>query len=283
MPKLNETLTKVFTKLGVDFNSAEAQAILSNPAIAAVDVSDAIATRLGADFFTKDAALQNPEIRSVIKAEVLNGVDADLEGIVNKFELGDEFKANLKKEDKTVKRLNLLTDTIAELTKKKYEATGKDKEALNTEITRLNKQVADTRTEYENKITEVNNARKSDKVNWDLDSVYNGLEYAMPFDKDINVLSAKAAINKVFEDKGIKFDLSEKGVKILTNEGTEYFENNVQVVPADFIKKTLTEKKMLKVSQQSNQQQNQSRESTVHTHNNSDFNEALNERMQTQK
>lgn len=247
--KLNEQLTALFLKLGVDTTSDEVKAILGNASLASIEVSDAVSSKLAGDFFTKDSAMQNPDIRSAIRAEALNGVDAEVDALGTKFGLDDETMTAIKSEKKSGKRYALLVDKIADLKEKSTLATGKDKDALNKQIEKLNGDIVKIGKEWETKLAEVETARKTDKVSWELDGIYKGYDYALPTEKNESVQVAKSIIDSIAKEKGLRFEISDKGVQILTKEGTQYFDNNIAVTPNDFIKKSLLEKKILKVSE----------------------------------
>jgi hypothetical protein len=257
--KANELINSVFTKLGNPL-PLEVQTKMANAIN--IDVDDAIANKFNTDYFTHESALQNPEIRSKIKAEILNGTDAEIERLMGKFEFDDAAKADVKKVDKTSKRLEALTDKIKELTEAKAGQTKVTKDALSKEIEKLNEQIVNIKTDYENKLQSEKVARKTDKINWELDGLYKGFEYALAAEKNISVTMAKALIEKINADKGLKFDISEQGIKIMTKDNTEYFENNVKVTPEDYIKKNLMDNKLLKVAPNTNNNGNAARNTT---------------------
>lgn len=257
MPKLNTVLSTAFLKLGLDLNNESVKTILGNTELASIDVADEVSNYLSQDFYTKDSASQNLDIRNKIKAEILNGEDARQNELFNKFEMPDDVKSNILNEKNTLKRYSLIAEKIAELTELKHKSKGVDKDALNSEIAKLNKQIVDIKSQYENEINNERFARKQDRINWELDSIYNQFDYALPVDKSISVTAAKAIMNKIASEKGIIFETTDNGIKIKTKEGTEYFDNNQPVSPSDFIKRSLIENKLLKTAPDASQNQQQ--------------------------
>jgi len=278
--KLNALLTSVLTGLGVDTNSAEAQALLGNANLASVEVADELSNKLKGPFFTKEAALASPEIRSVIKAETLNGIDSQIDEVM-KTHLTDEDIAELKKESKTLKRLSNFTEKIKELEAKKANATGKTQSELTKQIDALNLEKSKLVQEHQAKILELEQARKMDKVNWEHDSFYGELDYALPKEmpKEIKIETAKAIINRKMKEKGLRFEAGENGIEILTNEGTKYVDNNNFVSNKDFIKKSLLEAKLLQVTDASSKSQQVQSSKTHVQHANNSFTDALNSRL----
>lgn len=250
--KLNEQLKLVFQKLGVDTFSAEMQTILGNASLTSIEVPEAVSNVLASEFFTKDSAMQNPDIRSAIRAEALNGVDAEVDALATKFGLDTDTITAIKAEKKSGKRYAALVEKVAELKEKSALATGKDKDVLSKQIEKLNADILAAKTDGDTRVAQIEKLRKTDKIGWELDGIYNNYEYALPTDKNISIQAAKSIIEGISKEKGLRFEISDKGVQILTNEGTQYFENNIAVTPQDFIKKNLLEKKVLKVSDAGN-------------------------------
>lgn len=274
-------LQTVLKNLGIDPSSEEAQKLLGNKSLADIEVADTVSTQLTAEFFTKEAALQNPEIRNKIKAETLNGIDAQTKELMANYDFDAETQAEILKEEKSSKKLSRMVEKVAELTRAKSKVSSTDKEVLNKEIEKLNAQILTTKTDYETKLADEQKARKTDRVNWELDTIYNSLNYSLKADKDITVTAAKAIISSVANKKGLRFETTENGVQILTKEGTEYFESNTKVTPQDFIKKSLIENKMIEMNDNANPAQpGQSRPAaparTVYQPKGNSFTEALN-------
>lgn len=261
MTKLNVTLSSVLKKLGVDITTSKAQELLGNAALASIDVPDDISNALNKDFYTLDSALQNPDIISKARAEALNGIDTLLESIWENSGLDGETVTQLKGEKKTAVRLSKTIETIREKEKEANKAFGEDKKKLVEEINKLNQKVAEETKKFQKDLEDEKNARKMDKVNWELDSIYNSFDYASPMEKDLSVHAAKAVIAKMAAQKDLKFVLTDKGVSLKTNIDTDYVEDNRPLTPKDFITKTLIENKFVKVNGQGNngqsQQQNQ--------------------------
>jgi hypothetical protein len=261
MPKLNTVLQTAFLKLGLDLTNESVKTIIGNESLSNIEVSEDVSNYLSQDFYTKDSASQNLDIRNKIKAEILNGEDARQNELFSKFEMPDDVKSHILNEKNTLKRYSLIAEKIAELTELKHKSKGVDKDALNSEIAKLNKQIVDIKSQYENEINNERFARKQDRINWELDSIYNQFDYALPVDKSISVTAAKAIMNKIASDKGIVFETTDNGIKIKTKEGTDYFDNNQVVSPSDFIKRSLIENKLLKTAPDASQNQQQQQSS----------------------
>jgi hypothetical protein len=246
--KLNEFLTVILTKLGADTSKPEVQTILTNSALATVDVADVISAQLNGEFFTEASAKQNPRVRATIKAEILNGLDARTKELFTKYEFDDVSAGIVTAEAGTFEKYAKLIETVIAKEQQKAIAAGGTKDKLSLEVAKLNEQIVKERESSLSKIAEIEKMRKVDKVNWELDNVYSTFDYDLPTAKDISTISAKSIINAIAAKKGIKFEATDTGIKLMTNEGTEHFENNIPISPQDFIKKTLLENKLIKTA-----------------------------------
>jgi len=243
--KANDLINMVFKKLGNPL-PADIQTILGG-SLSAIDVDDAVASKFNVDYFTKEAALQNPDIKNTLRAEVLNGIDAELDKVSDKFEFDDATKEVLKKE-KTSKRIEVITDKIRELSEKKAGTNKVDKDAYNKELEKYNAEILALRTTHASELEAEKSGRKTDRVNWELDGIYSGLDYSSHKDKKTAIIMAKAVMAEKIKAEGLKFDITENGAKILTKENTDLYVDNKPVSPSDYIKKTLIENDLIKVS-----------------------------------
>lgn len=253
--KANELINSVFKRLGTPLPQ-DIQTILSG-SLSAIDVDAEVEKKFNVDFYTKESALQNPEIKNALRAEVLNGVDAQLELLTGKYEFDDATKDEFKKADKTAKKIEFLTDKIKEISEKKAGSGKVDKDAYTKEVEKYNAEILSLKTLHKTELDEQVTGRKTDRVNWELDSLYNGFEYSVHENKELAIPMAKAVLDMKIKEKGLKFDISDKGVKILTKEETDYYEDNKPVSPKDFMNKVFLENKLIKVNDAGKGNQNQ--------------------------
>src|ERR1035437_1107789 len=136
--KLNMVLSKVLQNLGIDITSEDAQKLLGNSNLANIEVAETVTSKLTAEYFTKEAALQDPGIRSQIKAESLNGVDAQTKELMTHYEFDAETIAEVLKEEKSSKKIAKMVEKVEALTKAKSKVGTADQSVLNTKIAELN-------------------------------------------------------------------------------------------------------------------------------------------------
>jgi len=244
-----ELFTQVFTKLGVDPKDPVAHQILATQKD--TEVPQEFASKFEGNFLTEEAALQNPSIRKRIKAEALNGVDNRIKAIVEKHEMTDEDKEAIFAGDTTDNRVSNLVDKIASLQQEKIKTTGKDRDQLTQEIQKLNNQILSINNANAAKVQELESARKSDRMGWELDGIYKSFEYAIPgASKEVSAIAAKAIMAEYMQKNGAKFELGDQGLSIMTEAGTPMYVNNQPVSSAsDYVKKALLESKILKATE----------------------------------
>lgn len=251
--KANALLKTIGEKMGL--TADQITKLTGNASLASIDIEDEIATQISnAEIFTADSAVSNSKIRSKIRSEVFDGLDADTLRLAKKHGLSDEEIEELKKLDKTPAKMEKFYEKIAELETKKATTSGKAKNDLEKEIEKLNGQVASVRTEFESKLDAKDAEYASKQIDFEISSRYNSLDYALPegVDKKTFSVGAKAILDGKLREKGIKFKLTENGLEPFNlKEDTRYFDaNNTKISADDLIKSVAMEAKILKTSGQ---------------------------------
>lgn len=265
--KANVLLKTIGEKIGL--NADQITKLTGNTQLSTIDIDDDVANHFtNTEFFTADAAVSDGKIRGRIRAEIMNGTDADIERLAAKHGLSSEEVAELKKLDKTSMKLEKFSEKIAELENKKASASGKAKSDLEKEIDKLNGQVSATRLEFEAKLAEKDTQMANAQIGWEKSSRFKSLDYAVPegVSKDDYMIGAQAILDKKLAEKGIKFKLTEDGFEPFdVKEDKRYYENNVKISADDLIKKVANESKLLRTSQGEQKQTNQRQQSQHQT------------------
>lgn len=248
--KANVLLKTIGEKIGL---SADQIAKLSgNPALLTIDIDDDVAIEVtNKEVFTADSAASNGKIRSKLKAEFFDGVDQQARTLAIKHGLSEDEVKELDKLLKTEEKLDKVMEKIVAKEKLASQSSGKVKSDLEKEIEKLNGQVKSVKDEYELKINSLESQRKDDRVNWEIGSKFNGLDYAIPdgFSKSDFALASRAIMENKLKEKGVKFKLTDTGLEPYNaKDDTRYYDNNVAISADDLIKKLATESKLVKVS-----------------------------------
>jgi hypothetical protein len=256
--KAQQFISQLLVKLGADITDPVAHQLLNVAQLNTLDLPETFTSKFDGNFYTEESALRNPSIRNRIKAESLNGVDAEIKTVMDRYEISEEEATDIVAEQSTSKRLSRLADKIAEKQQEKVKTTGKDRDVLTADIAKLNAEILKIKTAHQAELASVQNARKGDRLNWELNNIYNSFDYAGPFEKADATVAAQSIVNRMAQEKGFKFDVDDTGkMSVTTAEGMPYYDNNVEVTDAAaFLRKKLIERKMLKVSEPGRQQQN---------------------------
>jgi hypothetical protein len=245
--KASELFKILGDKLGLP---ADSVAKLSGNTALNIDVDDDVANLFkNTTVFTEESAKANPSIRAAIRAEALDGVDADVKRLMAKHEMTPEIQAEILKADKTSAKLERFYEKLAELEKSKASASGQAKTNLEKEVERLNAQIVSKETEWQSRFDNEVKGRATDRVDWELKSIYAGFDYALDnVPKEDAMEAARAIANAKLRQKGVIFKMADTGLAPFTKDDTPYFEGNVKISAGELLKKTLLESNLLKVS-----------------------------------
>jgi hypothetical protein len=230
---------------------------LGNAAIAGMDIPDEVTNKIFESVLTMDSAKQNPLLKKHFTTTALNGLDTKISELMEELEFGDTDKAEITAIKNSYERAAALTKKVKDLESKRFSGTKGDKDKLAQQITELNAQIATIKGTQEKAISELNNKHLQDRINWQVDSIYEGFDYANPYSgapvtpeqKKLAVLTAKTLVNEALKNKAVSLTSDENGkLSLRTSEGTDYFENNLPVDVTGFVKKTLLNAKAIKVT-----------------------------------
>lgn len=247
--KFGTLLSDLAKKAGVDTTQQDFVSLLSHD----IEIPDAIATAMNKGLLNIDAAKNNPDVKKAIRAEALNGVDSKINDILE--ELGIDDAAEILEEKNSYEKIAKLTKKVKELEGKKAGSGKKEeKDALETKIADLNKEIKGLKDGHTVKEKEWQTAREGDLNRFDLHKKLLGKEYALPkeMDSDLKLTTAESAINKALATKGYKLVRTETGLSIVDKDGNKAYNDNHEPLEVDqFIDGALAQNKLLKVNDQS--------------------------------
>lgn len=217
------------------------------------DIPDEVVTSLDNKLLTIEAATNNhPQVKKVYFAQAYNGLDAEIENLVNEFGLDDAIKGELKAEQSSTKRAVALARKIKEIEAKKEGADPAKTNSLQAQINDLHVKLkaeqdkqAELKTAYDKQIKGIHIQSKKDSLLSGYKTIYD----------DLPVEAKNAAINalidKALQDSEAEFTFDEKGaLAIIRKDGTNLFgDNHTPITPASFFDKTFSSSKILKVSE----------------------------------
>ena len=250
MPKLSDLIKSLGTKGKVDLTKPEVVAALT--ASEGIEVPKEFADQLEAALMTVDAAVSNQTVRSRVQAEVLNGEDTYLNGIVGQLEVDEEDRTQLTSEKDTRVRIRKAIEALNKAKKKaKKDGDTATEESLKTQVADLNKQLKDIKDIHAAELTKVQGERDNDFINFELMSLLGAKQYALPDTMPVKqrLKTALLVVQDELAQKGFKVVKSENGIKILKKDNTDaYDDKNTLVELPSFIDGTLATNGLLKNS-----------------------------------
>ena len=253
MPKqLSDIVKLIAEKVGLDLTDKSMIDLLSVSATVGDEAFGKIESGLNS-LLTVETAKHNSQLAAHFKANALLPADTEIAKLLDEFGFDDTLKGEFATEKSTYKKIGLLAKKVQELEAKKAGASGGDKKALQDEILKLNKAIADTKADYENKIKTLQSESENNILNYALESHLGGKQYADSIPEAIRVSSALQLINKELAAKGAKAVRAADGsIKLIqsANPDLDYLENNKPVAFGEFSDKVLSTHAMLKVSGQ---------------------------------
>lgn len=235
-----DLVKKLMSKAGVTFDGD-----------LTAEIPDEVATSLDNSLLTLDAAMNNhPKVKHKYFAEAFNGLDAELDSIMDENGFDDTLKGEIKSEKSSTKRAATLARKIKELESKKVGADAGKTNTLQTQINELHTKLADEqkkqsdlKTTYEKQIKSIHIQSKLDSILGSYKTVYDELPV------DAKQAAVNSLISKALQDSDAEFTFDEKGsLSVIKKDGTNLFgDNHTQLTPQSFIDKSLS--KILKVSE----------------------------------
>lgn len=258
MPKkVIEFLREQAQKAGVQVESEEIKKIFELPELKdlAVMLPDELTNPIDNGLLSISAAKNNfPDIKNHYFAQAMNGLDAEMENLMEELKLPEETRVQLRAEKSSTKRAASIARKIRELEAQKANAGSDSIKQLNDEISNLNRQLREVKSkEEEIKTTYETKLRDKDKdyALRNILSKYKTIYDELPaYVKDH---SLKAIIENALSTKGGELIPGDAGALLLKNKtgGGAFFGPNNQELSAEaFFDQIFAEAKILKLNDQ---------------------------------
>lgn len=260
--QLGEFISKQAAKSGIPADEPALVELLQIGEVFKANIGDDLANKINQSLMTKEAALANPEIRGTIKAETLNGVDAEIFRNATEAQLSEEDLTALKSVENTSKRIAAFYGKIKELEAKKAGSSkGADKEVFTKQIDVLNGQIRDLRDSSLKQIEDLKASHDGEITELMVKTVLSGKEYSLPKEMpmDRKVSTVYNVIKDELNAKGVKIVRQDGQLKLQTKaDGTPYYnESNVAMSVTDFADSVLAANGLQVVNKRQQQQQQQ--------------------------
>ena len=247
-----EFISRLATMAGLSTQDQALVDILSSSEFANYKIPDEVSNKITSNLLTMGAAQNNESLRKYFHAEIYDGLDDNLNNIINKYGFDAEIADAIKAEKKTTQKYNTLIEKVTELQQKKANAVGnKAKGEVEQEIQNLNNQIKDLTI----KLQEAPAQRDqfwSDKLrNKAIQNTLAGYQYSNEKDipKDVLIETAQILLNKKLSEGNMKlaYDPEKDIISLKTETGLDYYKDNTPVSFKSFADQVLAESKLLAI------------------------------------
>ena len=247
-----EFITKLATMAGVSAQDQSLVDILSSSEFANYKIPDAVTEKITSNLLTMGAAQNNENLRKYFHAEIYDGLDDNLNNIINKYGLDPEISDAIKAEKKTTQKYNTLIEKMTELQTKKANAQGnKAKNEVEAEIQTLNNQIKDLTTKLQQAPIERDQFWSDKLRNKAIQNTLAGYQYANEKDipRDVLMETAQILLNKKLAEGNMKlqYDPEKDIISLKTESGLDYYKDNSPVSFKSFADAVLSESKLLSI------------------------------------
>lgn len=265
--KLGDFLTQQFALVEVKIEDEHLGELLKNPEVFKAEIPDELAGKLTAGLFTKDAAINNPEIRQELKnhfvATSLGSVDDKLKAHSNTH-LPKFWDETLEKTDGTYNKIDAFVEKLVEDHKalleeaKKNSKNPTDTAKLQEEIEGLNGQL---RTIKDGQMPKEDHTRIVQDYEKQLDTharnnLFSGYKWANDkVESSTNQKMASAFFNEKLSELNLSLERENGSIKLLTEDKSEYFVDNKKVTVHALADKLMAEHGFLANNEPATQQQ----------------------------
>jgi hypothetical protein len=227
-----------------------------NEALSKVDVPDDLSRETDTNLISiTEAKNNNGPLKNHYTALALNGIDSQIDQLLEELGLTDDDRNEFKIEKSTGKKVNLLVKKAQALEVKKANANKPDATAIQKQIDGLHLEIRTEKAKAEQAISDYKKAEKVLRLGYDVSSrlakhktIHDNL------DAETKNTIIKTLIDIELKNKNAHYDYDDNGTLVLLrNDGTNYFgENNTTVSPDQFIEQVLSSKKLLTVKDGNN-------------------------------
>jgi hypothetical protein len=246
--KLNAFLTSLAKKTGLDLTKPEFKDALSSE----IEIPDAMATTIETGLMNEEAAKNNSRIRSAIKAEVYNGVDSDVNSVIEELGLDDDAKTTVLSEKKSIDRIKKLASHLTEQSKKAAKEGDKTQaDALKKQVQELNDQIKTIKQTSQQQIDQLKADNENSLIGFNVKALLGTKQFVLPdaMSPAEKVEMVYSILNNELSNKGLKLIRENGNLKLQKTDGTEAYDdkNNKLELPS-FIDGALAQRGLLKVS-----------------------------------
>lgn len=248
-----EFIAKLAQMAGLQTSDPDLVSILSSSEFSNYKLPEGIYSKINSNLLTMDSARNNENLRRHYHAEILNGLDNNIETTIEKYGIDGDIAETIRSEKKTTEKYNRLIEKLNDAHAKKAQTSNKsDKKELEDEILRLNSQIKDLNEKI--KIAPLerdqfwNEKLKSKAVQNLLQSYKFAGEQNIP--KDVLIETASVLLNRKLNEAKIKLEYNAENdnIGLKTESGMDFYKDNSPISFKSFADGVLAESKMLDIT-----------------------------------
>lgn len=253
--KLSEFISGLIKKAGGNVEDEKIKTALA-AVDANIELQDELVTAIDHGLISIENAKNNhPEIKKHYTALAYNGLDSELDRLMEDEKFDEAIITEIKNEKSSTKRAALIARKIKELEASKAGQGKAETKTLNEKIAELNgelRKIKDNegviKAEYEGKLRDKDMGYSKRNLLASYSTIHDKL------DPDTKNIIVNAIIDKNLKAKGYKFDLDDNGNLIIaTKDGSAAFsEDHTPLTPKRFLDGVMANENLLVVSENNN-------------------------------
>lgn len=242
MSTVSDFINILAQKAGIPADNASLKDVLAHADLAKITLPDELEASINANLHTIESAKNNKDVRKVLQAQILNGVDSEVNQLMDDLGFDDVVKAELLAEKNSVKRAKLAAKRAIELNAEKAGGTKEDKSELTKTINDLKLAISNQTTAHNAAMEQLKSEHNNNLTSFMVRNKLATYEYGLPVnDADVKLETAQVLLNKALQTKQAKLVNENNMLKLLAQDGTQFFnEKNMPVSVDDFIMGAIT-------------------------------------------
>jgi hypothetical protein len=248
-----EFFAKLASMAGINPSDPDLVSILSSSEFSNYKLPENLQYKINGNLLTMDAARNNEGLRRHYHAEILNGLDNNIENTLERYSIDGDIAESIRSEKKTTEKYNRLIEKLNEVYAKKANANSNtDRKELELEISRLNNQIKDlndkVKTAPQERDSFWTERLKGKAIQNMLQSYKFAGETNIP--KDVLIETASVLLNRKLNENKIKLEYNpdSDSIGLKTESGMDFYKDNSPVSFKSFADAVLAESKLLDVS-----------------------------------
>lgn len=248
-----EFIAKLASMAGMSPTDPDLVSILSSSEFSNYKMPEGIAYKINSSLLTADSARNNEALRRHYHAEILNGLDNNIENTLEKYSIDGDIAETIRSEKKTTEKYNKLIEKLNDVYAKKATATNSgDKADLEKEISRLNAQIKELNDKVKTAPVERDafwtERLKGKAIQNMLQSYKFAGENNIP--KDVLIETASVLLNRKLNEAKVKLEYNPDtdSIGLKTESGMDFYKDNSPVSFKSFADSVLAESKLLDVT-----------------------------------